>query len=96
MLLQSILLPLKLRSWLTFSSERVRARTFESSLISKLKYELVSLFEQSTLVFCKQQNSSKVNLYLLENPLFRETAVRKQKFVRKIFMIISGGLLAGS
>ena len=32
----------------------------------------------------------------LENPLFRETAVRKQKFVRKIFMIISGGLLACS
>ena len=26
---------------------------------------------------------------LLENPLFRETAVRKQKFVRKIFMIIN-------
>ena len=28
-------------------------------------------------------------LLLLENPLFRETAVLKQKFVRKIFMIIS-------
>ena len=28
-------------------------------------------------------------LIILENPLFRETAVRKQKFVRKIFMIIS-------
>ena len=28
-------------------------------------------------------------LLVLENPLFREIAVRKQKFVRKIFMIIS-------
>ena len=42
------------------------------------------------------RNSFKSLLYTLENPLFRETAVRKQKFVRKIFMIISGGLLAGS
>ena len=40
--------------------------------------------------------SSNKELCVLENPLFRETAVRNQKFVRKIFMIISGGLLAGS
>ena len=31
----------------------------------------------------------KIKLSKLENPLFRETAVGKQKFVTKIFMIIS-------
>ena len=37
----------------------------------------------------KQAYDGKKLLVVLENPLFRETAVRKQKFVRKIFMIIS-------
>ena len=40
-----------------------------------------------------QSNLKLQNVYtmlcVLENPLFRETAVREQKFVRKIFMIIS-------
>ena len=34
-------------------------------------------------------DSASFFIEVLENPLFRETAVRKQKFVRKIFMIIS-------
>ena len=41
------------------------------------------------IIWEKIKYKLKVVLSVLENPVFRETAVRKQKFVRKIFMIIS-------